>query len=155
MRYSQQEREAIIRESRALLAEDWQRGKGSPLDSPVVSEPIVETVKERHRREIAERDREWERERARDAGTRSQHELATNRISSIEAQVLEVARGTNQFAEAAAAEMAELRAENVTLSAKVARLEIEIGNLQAAKRSRKTKPSGEIIDLPSVRVAAQ
>jgi hypothetical protein len=157
-KYSDREREAIIRESHELLAEDWQRGNCcSPLDSPVVSYSApIETLKERHLRELAERDRAWEVERARDAGVRSstsELEIANQRIGSVEVSILEVARGVNKLGEGVSDELTALREKNTQLAAQVARLEVELANLQTKRSSRKAKPSGEIIDLPSVRVA--
>ncbi|MGV7215034.1 hypothetical protein [Bradyrhizobium sp. UFLA05-112] len=114
-------------------------------------EPRVESLNERHRREITEEEARFgtEREPERQGRAEIANAAADQRIAGLEAEVLELARATNAVIEALEVELSRATSENRELKLAQARLETRLAELQL-KISEATVPerSSKIIDLP-------
>ena len=162
-KFSDADRQRILAESRATLARGLEDHPNmvAALDDPPVnedtyvrSEPRVESLNERHRREITETEARFEIERERERVKRESAEqkhaevaanaAAVQRIAELEAEVLEVARATGTVCEALENELARVTRENTELKLAQAKLETRLAELQLNAAPDR---SNSVIDL--------
>jgi hypothetical protein len=153
-KYTDQERDEILARSRELLQEREREGQSPlpPHDPPAI-EISTETRNQRDRRELTERDAEWEIERAREASREQRERERANsgyfdqRLVDLESQLLEAVRTTTTVCEALEIELSRATRENLELKARQAQLETQIAELRLALAERGDRKA--ILDLPN------
>jgi hypothetical protein len=163
-KYSPEEAAQAIAASRATLSRPLlnsqrensgeRREHPQHADAPVdlVDLSPIEKLSERHRRELDERDAQWERERRQRQREqeREQRERwnaqcraeAESRIGELESQLCEAIKGTIGAIEALEHELNFVTSENRELKTKLAEIEIKVAELKLEARG------GKVIEHP-------
>jgi hypothetical protein len=153
---NEQDKQRAIRESRETIAR-----VDELLGRAAAPEPRSETVNQRHRRELTERDEAWARERADEEQTLEARlmqlvdQRVEARVAEIEGKLVEIVKATARAIDGLANAVDELKAlpaakADAHVEATLARIEQAISELP--RRARDADDLDRVLDLPSRRV---